>query len=59
MGICRWKDLSNVHRTKWNVNAVPTLVRYQRVGGEVRETGRLVEGELLDQKKLNELMGGK
>ncbi|KAF2443287.1 hypothetical protein P171DRAFT_333572, partial [Karstenula rhodostoma CBS 690.94] len=51
-----WKDLSNVHRTKWNVNAVPTLVRYQRVGDEVKETGRLVEGELLDQKKLKELV---
>jgi hypothetical protein len=55
--ICRWKDMSNVHRTRWNVNAVPTLVRYQRVDGEVKETGRLVEGELLDQKKLKELVG--
>jgi hypothetical protein len=47
-----------VHRTKWNVNAVPTLVRYQRIDGEVKETGRLVEGELLDQKKLKELVAG-
>ncbi|KAJ4289887.1 hypothetical protein N0V90_011220 [Kalmusia sp. IMI 367209] len=53
-----WKDLTNVHRTKWNVNAVPTLVRYQRVNGEVKETGRLVESELLDQMKLVHLVAG-
>ncbi|KAK7180417.1 hypothetical protein DPSP01_001807 [Paraphaeosphaeria sporulosa] len=54
-----WKDVSNLHRTKWNVNAVPTLVRYQRAGAEVKETGRLVEDELLDQEKLKELVDGK
>lgn len=43
----------------WNVHNVPTVVRYQRVGGEVRETGRLVEAEVLDQKKLQELLEGR
>jgi len=38
---------------------VPTLVRYQRAGAEVKETGRLVEDELLDQEKLKELVDGK
>lgn len=46
-----------MYRTKWKVNAVPALVRYQRVDGEVKETGRLLEGELLDQKKVAELIG--
>ncbi len=54
----RWKDLGNVYRTKWNVNAIPALVRYQRIDGEVKETGGLSEGELLDQKKLKDLVGG-
>lgn len=58
MRICRWRDLSNTHRTKWNVNAVPTLVRYQWVDGQVKETGRLIEGELLDQKKLKDFISG-
>lgn len=34
-----------MYRTKWSVNAVPQLVRYQRVDGEVKATGRLVEDE--------------
>ncbi|KAF9697601.1 hypothetical protein EKO04_004274 [Ascochyta lentis] len=47
-----WKDLENVYRTKWDVKAVPQLVRYQRVDEEVKETGRLVEAEVIDEKKL-------
>ncbi|KZM24145.1 uncharacterized protein EKO05_0010799 [Ascochyta rabiei] len=47
-----WKDLGNVYRTKWHVKAVPQLVRYQRVDGEVKETGRLVEAEVVDENKL-------
>ena len=42
---CRWKDQGNVYRTKWSVKAVPQLVRYQRVDGEIRATGQLVEDE--------------
>jgi hypothetical protein len=37
---------------------VPTLVRYQRVNGEARETGRLVEDEILNEKSLRNLIGG-
>ena len=48
----RWKDLDNVYRTKWGVKAVPQLVRYQRVEGEVRTTGQLVENEVNDDTKL-------
>ncbi|KAL2822172.1 hypothetical protein BDW59DRAFT_149738 [Aspergillus cavernicola] len=53
-----WKDLSNVYRTKWNVSFVPTLARYERVDGEVKEVGRLVEGEILDRARLNKFVGG-
>ncbi|KAL4734931.1 hypothetical protein BDV11DRAFT_44270 [Aspergillus similis] len=51
-----WRDLSNVYRTKWNVNNVPTLVRFENVNGTVKETGRLVEGEIIDRKKLGEFV---
>jgi gentisate 1,2-dioxygenase len=48
----RWKDLKNIYRTQWKVNNVPALVRYQCVNGEVSETGRLIEAEILDKAKL-------
>ncbi|KAH6629097.1 hypothetical protein C7974DRAFT_393833 [Boeremia exigua] len=47
-----WKDLENVYRKKWNVKALPQLVRYQRVGGEVRKVGSLVENDVNDDAKL-------
>jgi gentisate 1,2-dioxygenase len=52
ISIYRWKDLKNIYRTQWKVNNVPALVRYQRVNGEVSETGRLIEAEILDKAKL-------
>ncbi|KAJ5886414.1 uncharacterized protein N7473_009088 [Penicillium subrubescens] len=48
----QWKDLKNIYRTQWKVNNVPALVRYQLVKGEVSETGRLIEAEILDKAKL-------
>ncbi|KAI0470571.1 hypothetical protein GGR56DRAFT_678459 [Xylariaceae sp. FL0804] len=48
-----WRDPANVFRTVWNVNCIPTLVRYERVAGKVAETGRLSEGELLDGERLS------
>lgn len=50
--MCRWKDLDNVYRKKWGVKAVPQLVKYERVDGEVRVTGQLVENEVNDDAKL-------
>ncbi|TEA17699.1 Thioredoxin domain-containing protein [Colletotrichum sidae] len=38
-----WKVPTNVYRTTWNINNVPTLVRFERAGGVTKETGRLVE----------------
>lgn len=55
---CRWKDAQNVFRTTWNVNSIPTLVRYEGQAGEVGEKGRLVEGEILDGKRRQQLAGG-
>ncbi|KAL4900118.1 hypothetical protein BDW74DRAFT_103678 [Aspergillus multicolor] len=54
-----WKEPTNVFRTKWNVTNVPTLVRFESVDGKAKETGRLVEAEILDRKKLGELVFGK
>jgi len=53
----RWKKTDNTFRVDWDVHNVPVLVRYQRVDGKVKETGRLVEDEILDEKKLYELIG--
>ncbi|OSS47243.1 hypothetical protein B5807_09805 [Epicoccum nigrum] len=47
-----WKDQGNVYRTKWSVKAVPQLVRYQWVDGEIKATGQLVENDVLDEEKL-------
>lgn len=52
----RWREPKNIFRTLWNINNVPALVRYQRVNGEVTETGRLIEGEMLDKSKLQKFM---
>lgn len=43
-------------RTKWNVNAIPTLVRFELVDGNVKETGRLVEGQILDRARLSKFV---
>ena len=53
----RWKDPENVYRKQWGVKALPQLVRYQRVGGEVKATGELVENEVNDDEKLAKFVG--
>ncbi|KAF2824234.1 hypothetical protein CC86DRAFT_371615 [Ophiobolus disseminans] len=47
---------SNRFRTDWNINNIPALVRYQWVGGKVEEVGRLKEDELLDEKRVQDLI---
>lgn len=54
----RWKVLDNVFRMKWEIKAIPTMIRYRRVDGRVKEMGRLVEGELVDEKKYDEFVSG-
>lgn len=61
----RWKNPHNVFRTQWNIHNVPVLVRYELVGEDtatttkqVKEVGRLVEGEILDERRLQELVYG-
>jgi hypothetical protein len=48
----RWKVPDNVYRKDWGLKAIPTLIRYQRVNGEVTATGQLVETEVSDEGKL-------
>jgi hypothetical protein len=55
----RWKDLSNNFRTQWKLSAVPSLVRFEAVDGEVKEVGRLVEGEILDRVRLGKFISGR
>lgn len=54
--MCRWKDPKNVFRTEWKVNNVPALVRYEKTSEGVKEVGRLIEGEILDQQRLEKLV---
>lgn len=48
----------NVFRQKWAVSSVPTLVKFEKKDGGLREVGRLVEDEILDQQKLKALIAG-
>lgn len=57
MSAYRWRDQKNVFRTVWNVNNVPALVKYERVDGVTKEVGRLIEGEILDEERLQRLVG--
>ncbi|KAL4924620.1 uncharacterized protein BDV17DRAFT_274142 [Aspergillus undulatus] len=52
-----WREPSNVYRTTWKLTSIPTLVRFERVDGQVKEVGRLVEGEILDRARLNAFVG--
>lgn len=54
----RWKDPKNVFRTKWNVSNVPTLVQFEKTVDGVKETGRLIERDILDQERLQGLLQG-
>ncbi|CZT17468.1 related to Thioredoxin domain-containing protein C21C3.12c [Ramularia collo-cygni] len=52
-----WKDQKNVFRVGWNVNSVPALVRFEKSSeGGIREVGRLLEGEILDEERLGKLL---
>ncbi|KAJ6171121.1 hypothetical protein N7470_000188 [Penicillium chermesinum] len=52
-----WKDPDNLYRKTWNVSGIPTLARYQRVNGEVTETGKVTEVEILDSAKFKAFLG--
>ncbi|CDM29252.1 hypothetical protein DTO013E5_5948 [Penicillium roqueforti] len=51
-----WNNPQNVYRKTWGTKNIPALVRYEQVNGKVTETGRLVEGEILNKKKLREFI---
>jgi hypothetical protein len=54
--VYRWKDPNNVFRTVWNVHNVPALLRFEHTSDGVKEVGRLIEGEILDEQRLNSLV---
>lgn len=37
---------------------MPALIRYEKVGDAVKEAGRLIEGEILDQERLQAFLQG-
>ncbi|CZT09533.1 hypothetical protein WAI453_004769 [Rhynchosporium graminicola] len=47
-----WKA-QNAFRTDWNLHNVPTLVKFERVDGEVKETARLEEEGIKDKQSLD------
>ena len=50
----RWKDPQNNHRKKWELKAVPTLIRYTRTDeGDGIVQVQLVERDAADFKKLS------
>ncbi|KAK8078783.1 hypothetical protein PG994_002590 [Apiospora phragmitis] len=51
-----WRERDNVFRTKWNVNNVPTLARFELVGGKVTEEGRMTEDGIMDPATLKAFM---
>jgi hypothetical protein len=54
--ISRWRKPDNAFRTNWNVHNIPTLARYEKKNGTVEEVGRLTESEVLDEKRLQDLL---
>ena len=54
--MCRWKDPKNAFRMEWKVNNVPALLRFEKTSEGVMEFGRLIEGEILDQERLEKLL---
>ena len=53
---CRWRDPKNAYRTEWKVFNVPALLRFEKTSEGVKEVGRLIEGEILDQERLEKLL---
>ena len=54
--VCRWRDPKNAYRTEWKVFNVPALLRFEKTSDGVKEVGRLIEGEILDQERLEKLL---
>jgi hypothetical protein len=52
----RWKDPKNVFRTVWKIHNVPALLRFEKTSEGVKEVGRLIESEILDEQHLTSLV---
>ncbi|KAH7212194.1 C-type lectin protein [Fusarium oxysporum] len=47
-----WKKPDNPHKLKWNISAIPTVIRFELRDGRIEETGRLIEVEVYEEGKL-------
>ncbi|WVR07957.1 hypothetical protein IAU60_005000 [Kwoniella sp. DSM 27419] len=50
--VAEWRTPKNKARVDWNVNSVPTILRIENG----KETGRLVESEIMDKQRLADLL---
>ncbi|CAK9782977.1 hypothetical protein CC85DRAFT_303269 [Cutaneotrichosporon oleaginosum] len=50
-----WKKPDGAERVQWNLRGLPTIIRFE----EGAETGRLVEGEMLDGARWSAFLAGK
>lgn len=51
----RWKKADNIFRTKWDLKAIPTLVKYTRTGEGVSQN-QVVEKDILNEGNLKALV---
>ncbi|KAG6286636.1 hypothetical protein E4U09_006644 [Claviceps aff. purpurea] len=51
-----WRQPDNDYRVTWNINELPTVVRYERVNGEIVETMRLVKSGILTSSTLYDFL---
>jgi len=42
-------------RTVWKVHNVPAVLRFEKSSEGIKEVGRLIEGEILDEERLTSL----
>lgn len=56
--VVRWRDAKNPWRQDpWRIINIPTVARYERdAAGEVKEVGRLIERNILDGQRLQQLV---
>jgi hypothetical protein len=43
-------------RTVWKVHIVPAVLRFEKSSEGIKEVGRLIEGEILDEERLTSLV---
>ncbi|CZR38238.1 uncharacterized protein FPRO_06571 [Fusarium proliferatum ET1] len=51
-----WKKQDNPHKLRWNISAIPTVIRFEIRDGRIEETDRLVEAEVYEEGRLQNLV---